>query len=270
TVSVSVACLEAGSGTVTLSTDPALFPLSFDRTVDDYAIRCNPAEPVEVDASVAPGYTITIRGKGTFTRTVHTTVPLRQGFELRVTVARGAGRHRYHVRCLPNDFGSWEYSRFLQPDHRLYVVAPTVGAVTGNYVVIFDDHGVPVWWDKASETPFDAKVLPDGTIGWTQGSVPFGKAQMHAPDGTLLRPIDVRPYMDIPDLQRLPNGDMLVLSYPVREHVDLTAYGGGADDSVFDAEIQEVDPQGNVVWSWNSKDHIGLAETGRWWENAQS
>jgi hypothetical protein len=150
------------------------------------------------------------------------------------------------------------------------VVAPTVGAVTGNYVVIFDDHGVPVWWDKASETPFDAKVLPDGTIGWTQGSVPFGTAQIHALDGTLLRTIDVSPEMDIHDLQQLPNGDMLVLSYPVREHVDLTAYGGGANDSVFDAEIQEIDTQGDVVWSWNSKDHIGIAETGRWWESPQS
>ncbi|MFM9076904.1 MAG: aryl-sulfate sulfotransferase, partial [Solirubrobacterales bacterium] len=33
------------------------------------------------------------------------------------------------------------------------------------------------------------------------------------------------------------------------------------------AEPGEVDPQGKVVWRWNSGDHIGLGETpARWWE----
>jgi hypothetical protein len=29
--------------------------------------------------------------------------------------------------------------------------------------------------------------------------------------------------------------------------------------------IQEVDADGDVVWSWSSEGHIGLEETGRWW-----
>ena len=271
TVSVTVACLEAGTGTVELSTSPALFPLAFDRTVDDYAIKCNNAKPVDVTAFVAPGYTIKVGMQAATTGSVHTTVALTENQELVVTVARGDGEHRYHVRCLPQDFGAWDYTRFSQPSHRFYVVAPSLGTVTGNYVVIFDDHGVPVWWFKASETPFDAKVLADGTVAWTQGQIPLGSAEIHSLDGTLVRsPQMVGEVLDPHELQRLPNGDLMLLSYPVREHVDLTAYGGGEDDSVFDALIQEIDPQGNVVWSWNSKDHIGLAETGRWYTNPQS
>jgi hypothetical protein len=270
TVSVAVACLEQTTGIVELSTSPSLIPLSFDRTVDDYALRCNNNKPIEVTAFVAPGYTIRVAGQATLTGSVQTTVPLKENVEFVVTVSRGDGQHRYHVRCLPSDFPAWEYLRLDPPSHRFYVVAPTIGAATGNYVVIFDDHGVPVWWDKAAETPFDAKVLPDGTVGWTQGTVPFGRAQIHRLDGSLVRTIDTGSAMDIHDLQELPNGDFMVLAYPIRDHVDLTPYGGGADDEVFDGEVQEVDPQGNVVWSWNSKDHIGLAETGRWYENAQS
>ena len=34
---------------------------------------------------------------------------------------------------------------------------------------------------------------------------------------------------DIHELQPEPNGDYLVISYQPREHVDLTAFGGGAD-----------------------------------------
>jgi hypothetical protein len=270
-VAVTLACLESAPGTVTLATTPALAPLTFDRTVDDYVVACNNGKPVEVDASVAPGYTVQVAAQATAAGTVHTTVPLKENLEFVVTVARGDGQHRYHVRCLPSDFGTWEYSRALPPRHHLYVVAPALGVVSGNYVVIFDDHGVPLWWFKAAEPPFDAKVLADGSVAWEQGSVPLGTAEIRAIDGTLLRkPQMVGAVLDPHEIQQLPNGDLMLLSYPVREHVDLTAHGGGADDNVFDALIQEIDPQGNVVWSWNSKDHIGLAETGRWYENVQS
>jgi hypothetical protein len=48
--------------------------------------------------------------------------------------------------------------------------------------------------------------------------------------------------------------------------VDLTEYGGGPRARVLDAEIQEITPKGRVAWSWNSKDHIPLSDTGdRWW-----
>ena len=32
-------------------------------------------------------------------------------------------------------------------------------------------------------------------------------------------------------------------------------------------EIQEVTPDGDLVWHWDSRDHIGLDETGRWWDD---
>jgi len=49
--------------------------------------------------------------------------------------------------------------------------------------------------------------------------------------------------------------------------VDLTAYGGPGGATVLDAELQEVEPDGDLVWSWNSKDHIGLDETDHWFDD---
>ena len=90
-------------------------------------------------------------------------------------------------------------------------------------------------------------------------------------DGTLLRTIGtVGTPTDDHELQELPNGNYVVVSYPPRDHVDLSAHGGPSDATVVDAEIQEVDPEGSLVWSWNSKDHIALAETGRWWPSVIS
>src|SRR5919202_812406 len=62
-------------------------------------------------------------------------------------------------------------------------------------------------------------------------------------------------------MEPLPNGDFLMVTYPLRRHVDLGQYGGSGTGAVFDGEIQEIDPSGAVVWSWNTKDHVVPSET---------
>jgi hypothetical protein len=69
---------------------------------------------------------------------------------------------------------------------------------------------------------------------------------------------------DFHDFEPIGRG-FLVLVYHPREHVDLSAYGGPADATVLDSEVQHISRRGRLVWSWSSKDHIDLAETGRWW-----
>jgi hypothetical protein len=109
--------------------------------------------------------------------------------------------------------------------------------------------------------------MPDGNLAWstfTNGqyashSVPY---EEHRLDGTLVRRIAaVGAPTDGHDLQVLPNGNYLTLSYVPRDGVDLSAYGGGKNATVVDAEVQEVTPRGKRVWRWNSKDHIALDES---------
>jgi hypothetical protein len=90
----------------------------------------------------------------------------------------------------------------------------------------------------------------------------------HRLDGSLVRTIRaVGNPTDTHDLQRMPNGHYLVLAYRKRRGVDLRKFGGPRDGAVWDGEIQELRPDGRRVWRWNSKDHIRLGETGRWWED---
>jgi hypothetical protein len=239
---------------------------AFDRSIDDYYVRCTGA-PLDVAADVGTGYSVGIDGQDPAGGSVQTTVPLQANQEFEVTISHLDGVHRYFVRCLPPDFPTWEFTRYAQPSHEFYVTVPSLGGATGQYVVIFDDQGVPVWWYKPSQTPYDAKIMPTGEVGWTQ----VGSAEIRTLDGTLVRSQStLGSGFDIHDLVEMPNGNLLLMSYPTREHVDLTAFGGGADESVQDALIQEIDPQGQLVWEWNSKDHIGLAETGRWFGEPQS
>jgi hypothetical protein len=82
-------------------------------------------------------------------------------------------------------------------------------------------------------------------------------------DGSLVRRISaVGVDTDNHELQVMPNGDYLLVSYVLRATtVDLSQYGGPADARVLDAVVQEVSPKGKLVWSWNSKDHTAVADS---------
>jgi hypothetical protein len=80
--------------------------------------------------------------------------------------------------------------------------------------------------------------------------------------GTLLRSVrSVGSFTDHHDITELPNGDIVVVTYVQRTGVDLTAIGRGTNQTVWDSHLQEIDPAGNVVWTWRSEDHIAVSET---------
>jgi Arylsulfotransferase (ASST)/Bacterial Ig domain/RTX calcium-binding nonapeptide repeat (4 copies) len=258
TVSVKVTCL------TTVSVNPAMEP-AFDPEVTDYTTRCTGA-PLEVSGRTAEGTTVAVDGGDPATGKFTAAVPLEENQAFSFTTTTAGETDTYFVRCLPAGFPPWEYEKLGQPSHQLYVVAPSL-ALSGTpsqYVVIFDRNGVPVWWD--TESPgrmIDAKVLDDGTIAWWRDNHGY---IVHDLNGSLLGEINtVLGPTDLHELQQTPNGNYLLISSKVREHIDLSEYGYGPDEEVLDYIVEEVTPQGQLVWSWDTGDHIGLDETGRWW-----
>lgn len=251
-----------------ITSTPPLTP-AFDPGVSDYTVRCD-GTPLALSVAAAPGDTVAVDGAPEQSGSFKADVPLEADQEFGFSVD-GAGAPRdFHVRCLPSDFPTWEYERLRQPSHEFYMAAPTL--LTGQappYAVIFDDEGAPVWWYKDTPGPIDAKFLgPDRVAWWTQNETADGY-EIRELDGDVTHTASfVGNSTDIHELQQEPNGDYLVTSYRPREHVDLTEFGGGPDDSVIDGVIQEVDDAGNVVWEWSTENHIGLYETGRWWPTA--
>jgi hypothetical protein len=199
------------------------------------------------------------------------TVPVSLGFSQAFTVSVTAGglTTSHYVRCLPGDFFRWTASRSGATQAEWYMVTPAVPQ--SPYAAIFDTNGVPVWWMSDSPPPIDAKLLSNGNLAWVPKTGfgfgdTFGIAyEEHRLDGTTVRSIGaVGVPTDFHDLQLLPNGNYLLLGYRPRDGVDLTSIGGPSNATVLDGEIQELTPAGTLVWSWNSKDHIALSETGRW------
>lgn len=258
-------------GPTRVDADPGLTP-GFDPDVTDYATRCA-GEPVQLGLAPEPGTSVRLddgpdRG-GEFAKSI----ALESGQSFSFDLRRAGERTRHHVRCLPSDFPDYSFERLGNPDSSFYLVTPNLGAET-RYVAFFDDRGVPVWWyEQERFSAMDAKVLSDGSVAWARAEPgeTFGlnddlAYEVRDLDGDRKRVLrTVGSPTDGHELQELGNGNYLLVTYRPRDGVDLTEYGGPADATIVDAEIQELEPDGDLVWSWNSKDHVDLDEAERWW-----
>jgi Arylsulfotransferase (ASST) len=246
---------------VRLTSTPALYP-TYSPTIHDYVVRCQAGTPVRFTTWAAAGTAPLIDG-----RLGHkATVTLEPGHAVTIEGRNASGSVDYHVRCLPPDFPTWtETGAGTTADW--YIATPTLslGTLRSHYIVIFDGDGVPVWWYKARRVPIDAKLLPGKTIAFASFPASTPEYQVRRLDGTFVRKI-VSPdgRIDDHELQQASNGDYVFLVYQPKQGVDLTAYGGPADATVLEGEIEEVAPDGKLVWSWSTGGHVDLSESTRW------
>ncbi len=177
------------------------------------------------------------------------------------------------ARCLPTDFPQWEFESVRPAAEGLFTVSFQDSEDSRPWVIVFDSDGEPRWWYRPNTRALWAQILADGTISWPRsfgdgyGLDPRMAHEIRSPSGELLRLVRTKgAIIDGHELRELGNGNVLVDSY-VPETADLRRFGGPAEAAIVSAEIQEIDPEGRVLWRWNSRGHIGLDETGRWWHN---
>ncbi len=259
----------AGARTVQvhLSTAPALFP-AFSQSVTDYVVRCQSTNSIRLFVSALGNTSISIDGaaarSGMFTRSVGLSDG--QSFEFSVSAAGQTTTH--YVRCLPSDFPHFSATRSGTPQAEWYVATPsgwfTPLGTSRQYVAIFDDNGVPVWWERAegNSPPRDAKLLANGDIIWTHAwGIGGSGAEEHSLDGSLVRTVHtVDSGMDHHDIVRLPNGNFLAGRTFSRDGVDMSGCGGSSSGTMLDFELQELTPTGVLLWSWRASDHIAVSE----------
>jgi hypothetical protein len=238
----------------------------FAKRKHDYAVRCQP-KVTELRVEGAKGWRIRI-GHGSFQRR-DIVRKLHANSEAATNVAfrKANGKRRtYHLRCLPGDFPAFSFDREAPGGPKLFSMQ-----LGGHYAAIFDRNGVPVWWYRASGEPDNFQVLSDGTLAFDpvdEASFQTGDYEIRTLKGRLLRVVRGAhgAVADIHEIQLLPNGNYLI-GAQVKYQADTSAFGGSADSTVLGIQIQELTPDGDLVWHWESRGHIGLDETGRWWDN---
>lgn len=266
------ASLPTFADATSITASPALYP-GYSPEVTDYVTRCSGSDPVLVSVHTDRDTEVTVDGQGPRRGRFEQAVPLQPGQAFSFATNGPSGQKTHYVRCLPSDFPKWTFARSATPTPEWFVITP-LGAKPQNYVIFFDRNGVPAWWYKASPPAIDAKVLSAGNVafatyyGGEYATNPASHYEVRALDGSLVRSLSsVGTPTGQQDLQEAGNGNYLLSSYKPRDGVDLSPYGGPASATVLDAEVQEITPAGELVWSWNSKDHIALSETDRWWPN---
>jgi hypothetical protein len=254
-----------GAPNPSFSTTPQVAP-AFRWAIHDYAIRCT-GSPVKVSVTTPGDWLAKVGSGGFHDGDFVASRAMMPGRSFAVTFHRPGRRYlHFHVRCLPSDFPEYHFTRARSGGPGFFMIQ-----MNNNYAAIFDRNGVPVWWYKASGAPDNAQVLPDGTIAFAPVDVAaaqLGDYDVRRLDGSFVRKVVGigGSRTDIHELELLPNGNYLLGAQVQKHGVDASPYGGSANATVIGIQIQEVTPQGKLVWHWNSLAHIGLDQTpARWW-----
>jgi hypothetical protein len=163
----------------------------------------------------------------------------------------------YWIRCLPHDFPVIGVTKNGTPTPGYYLVNAT------SYAVVLDTNGTPVWYTRGllvlnvdSQATNTITLEPNATAPY--GFDPETRFDVHALDTTQLSYVAAsNAATDGHELRVLPNGDFLLVTFPIETGVDLSGLGAyGQSENMADCQVQEVDAQGNLVWSWLASDHV--------------
>jgi hypothetical protein len=256
--------LVTGSVTnITSSPTPALqmFP-TFAPSIHDYVIHC---------ASGTNAITFTVTAGGT-------TTVLKNLVENQPEIVQGSGAP-YWIRCLPHDFPPITATTSGAGPSPGYYFTGTINksaAYPTTYAMILDTNGTPVWYQASeyvsSSGATNVQLLPNDTLAWSPingpgvGATPGVGYRLFNLDTqtTQQQPSPVQP-PDLHELLQLPNGDRMELATPTKSCAPSCGFGASFfptvnNNSYVDCIVQDVDPSGNLVWSWDAKDHVSFME----------
>lgn len=130
----------------------------------------------------------------------------------------------------------------------------------GQFLVKLDESGVPLYYKKELRQVYNFQKYPDGTMS-------YAVRRENRADGTYNVLLDAQfqetarlsavglVNTDAHDFLMLPNGNRVFTSYEPGVH-DLSALGGDPNQQVVDSVFQEVTPDGQVLFQWNSWGHV--------------
>ncbi|MCL5030447.1 MAG: aryl-sulfate sulfotransferase [Bacteroidetes bacterium] len=131
----------------------------------------------------------------------------------------------------------------------------------GNYLMILDNSGDPVFYRKMPADCFDFKVQPTGLITYFNSSAEkfYGMNSSFAVVDSFSCSSGYT--NDVHELLILPNGKYFLLADDF-EKVDMSQIvsGGNPNAIVTGIIIQELDKNGNVIFQWRSWDHFKITD----------
>lgn len=244
----------------------------FAPDIDNYVLNCpSTASTVAFHLTAASG-TITVDGQTGPAESASVSLTTDQAAVLEApNPTDPSTTTQYWIRCLPTDFPAMKVTTDTDTAPNGYYLTQNtlVGPGSGPYVMILDNHGTPVWWQKTTPDAagwFDLWA-PDvlawdanGVGGTPNMSDSAGYTTYNLKTGASASLVPNNAPADEHEIVHLSDGNVMFLTSPLVTGVDLSSIGKGTNQNVADCQIQEDNPQGQVVWSWDALSHIGTDE----------
>jgi hypothetical protein len=254
-----------------LTVSPLTLSPAFSPTTTDYVVLCAAGtNTLAVTATAAPGGTVALTAPTTTTAgpSLSTSVTVNEGDPIVFAATDATGRSsEYWVRCLPHDFPMVTV-RHPHPGGPTpgWYLAGTNYNLNGpqSFAMILDTNGTPVWYKRADPGhATDVTPLgPDKLAAWGMAAHWYYDV-FDLASGQNSTIGMVGQVTDPHELLQEPNGNHMMISYDPTYDVDLSGMSAiapapapTAKSPIQDCRIQELDPNGNVVWSWEASDHI--------------
>jgi hypothetical protein len=131
------------------------------------------------------------------------------------------------------------------------------------YLIVFDDHGVPVFYQRLEQHGYDFKLNENGMLSyffnaWPNAYYPVMNASAEHVDTFTMK----NGYAsDFHEFFMLENGNAVLMAYDP-QIVDMSqVVPGGVEDAIVTGWVfQEQDPEKNVVYQWRSWDHYDILD----------
>jgi len=260
------------SGLDVQSNSHVAFP-QFDEQTRHYAIRCGATDILTVQATATRSDEFVSIDGGT---------PASGNAEAEITnpgsdqdivieISSGALSDQYTVHCLDELIDIQVLRSEPEVTAGLILMSPTfVEFGTGEqqtYLMILDNNGVPRWRRRVDGRALDFKRHANGQYSY---ALWVGQNQFGIIDSVFVlldeefNEIDQITTVgltqtDTHDLIITDDGNYILISYNsvIR---NMTAFGLSEEETVDDSVIQEITPSGQVVFQWNSWDHMNVAD----------
>jgi hypothetical protein len=132
------------------------------------------------------------------------------------------------------------------------------------YLAKLDHRGVPLFYREWPRAIFDFKKQPTGHTSFAQRtgvSIISEHVVLDRKFEEVERVSTVGlTHTDEHEFLMLPNGNYVVLAYERAQH-DLTEFGLSENETIVDAILQELSPEKEVLFQWNSWDHMIYGES---------
>lgn len=235
----------------------------FDPEVQRYSvIALDSGEAPVVTAQAASDLAISINGNPATSGDPVTLAHIEPGSEIEVQVENVDGAQAtYTLLYLPSDFPNLTVTTHtpLASTDPIYVAMRHDGV---SYLAKLNNDGVPLFYRRSDGKLYDFKKHPVGKLSYAgPKNSRSGEQIVLGPDFTELERLTTvgLTNTDVHEFLIQPNGNYILLAYEPTVR-DMTAYGGSPTEPLIDGILQELSPTREVLFQWNSWDHMDYQE----------